>query len=488
MTAISFDNSYARLPEVFFARVQPNKAPNPNMIRLNTDLAETMGLDINWLSSEKGLSMLSGRKLPSGAEPISMAYAGNQFGNWLTKLGDGRALLLGEVVSPDGIRRDLQLKGSGKTPFSRGGDGKAALGSVLREYIVSEAMAALGVPTTRALAAIITGETVDRDNEQQPGAVFVRVAQSHVRIGTFQYFHGRMNNEALKILADYVIDRHYPDIKQDKQPYKALLKEVIKRQAELVAQWMSFGFIHGVMNTDNMQVVGETIDYGPCAYMDDFHPHKSFSSIDRESRYAWDNQPAMALWNLTRLAEALEPLLAEEQAIKEAEEALATFDGIFSAFLLKLFHQKLGLLDAQIPHNSFIEKTFEVMTENEVDFTLFFRHLTRVVAGETKDALYDLFKNPKAGYEWLKTWQEYVLKDGANQEERVAVMRKRNPIFIPRNHRVEEAIQAGLIGDFKPFNRLVDVLKNPFEEQPDHADLEDSPKAEEVVCQTFCGT
>jgi len=490
MTKISFDNSFARLPDVFFVRVQPERAPDPSFIRVNTDLAETLGVDPDWLSSEQGLLMLSGRDIPSEAEPIAMAYAGNQFGNWLAKLGDGRALLLGEVIAQNGIRYDIQLKGSGKTPFSREGDGKAVLGPVLREYIVGEAMAALGVPTTRALAAVTTGETVYRNGHAQPGAIFVRVAQSHIRVGTFQYFHGRMNKGALKTLADYVIDRHYPDIKQNIQPYKTLLKEIITRQAKLVVQWMSFGFIHGVMNTDNMQIAGETIDYGPCAYMDDFHPQKVFSSIDLHGRYSWGNQPAMALWNLTRLAETLVPLLAEEeeQAIKEAKEVLSGFNDIFLEYYLEVFCQKLGLFGRDEKCHEFIETTLAVMAENKTDFTLFFRQLTRVASGKPEGGLRSLFRDPIACDKWLETWRNYLSQDDGDQERRVAIMSQRNPIFISRNHLIEEAIQAALKEDFKPFERLIEVLSKPFDEQPEHVELEYPPTPDEVVCHTFCGT
>jgi len=489
LTKLPFDNSYARLPEAFFASVQPDEAPDPALIRANAGLAELLGLDADWVLSDEGLAMFSGKKLPAEAEPIAMAYAGHQFGGWVPQLGDGRALLLGEVIAQDGVRRDIQLKGSGKTPFSRDGDGKSALGPVLREYIVSEAMAALSVPTTRALAAVTTGETVYRDGAQ-PGAVLTRVAQSHVRVGTFQYFFARGDKQAVKTLADYVITRHYPEVKQNKNPYKGLLKEIVERQAGLIAQWMSFGFIHGVMNTDNMQIAGETIDYGPCAFMDEFHPQKVFSSIDRNGRYAWINQPTIAQWNLTQLAETLLFLLAEDQdqAIKEAEDVLGIFNDLFSEHFSNAFCQKLGLLENNEEHSVFIETTFRIMTENEVDFTLFFRHLTRVAAGESEEVLRSLFNNPTDCDEWLETWQKYMSQDKQEKENRVAIMRQKNPVFIPRNHRIEEAIQAALKEDYKPFNRLVDVLANPFSEQPEHVELEQQPEPDEVVHQTFCGT
>ncbi|PCJ96619.1 MAG: hypothetical protein COA45_10945 [Zetaproteobacteria bacterium] len=489
MRKIPFDNSYARLPEVFFALVQPEKAPDPAWIRVNTELADFLELDRDWILSEEGLAMFSGKALPKEAKPIAMAYAGHQFGGWVPRLGDGRALLLGEVIAQDGMRHDIQLKGAGKTPFSRAGDGKSALGPVLREYIVSEAIAALGVPTTRALAAVTTGETVHRDSIQ-PGAVLTRVAQSHVRIGTFQYFSACGDEKAVKTLADYVIDRHYPEVKQHANPYKALLKEIVERQAVLIAQWMSFGFIHGVMNTDNMQVVGETIDYGPCAFMDEYHPQKVFSSIDRQGRYSWMNQPTIAQWNLARLAETLLFLLAEDQdqAVKEAEGALGAFNDKFSERFSNVFSQKLGLQWSGEEHRDFIENTLSVMAESEVDFTLFFRHLTCVAGGESEKVLRSLFNDPTDCDKWLKTWRIYLTKDNWDQERRVAVMRRKNPIFIPRNHRIEDAIQAAQKGDYKPFNLLVDILKNPFTEQPENAELEKAPTPEEVVHHTFCGT
>jgi len=486
---IPFDNSYARLPENFFKKVNPSAPPEPALIRVNTELADIMGLDVDWLRSSDGLAMLSGQKLPNGADPIAMAYAGHQFGGWSPKLGDGRALLIGEVIGKDGIRRDIQLKGSGHTPFSRSGDGKSALGPVLREYIVSEAMAALGVPTTRALAAVTTGENVVR-NTLEPGGVFTRVAQSHVRIGTFQYFYARKDNESLKILADYVIERHYPDALNAANTYSELLKLIAARQAELIAQWMSFGFIHGVMNTDNVQIAGETIDYGPCAFMDDFHPHKVFSSIDQYGRYAWGKQSEIGRWNLMRLADTLLPLIDDDldRAKIATEDAIKHFNELFQISIFKKFSRKLGMLSDDESQNDLISLTFEVMTENEVDFTLFFRHLTKVYDGDEIGSLCRLFKNPVACEDWLKKWREFITLDGGNEQDRLKTMQSYNPILIPRNHRIAEAIVAGEQGDFKVFNRLVDAFRNPYAEQPEYADLEQAPMATEIVHETFCGT
>lgn len=489
MFQIPFDNTYARLPENFFKKVNPSAPPEPTLIRVNTELADIMGLDVDWLGSSDGLAMLSGQKLPNGADPIAMAYAGHQFGGWSPKLGDGRALLIGEVIGNDGIRRDIQLKGSGHTPFSRSGDGKSALGPVLREYIVSEAMAALGVPTTRALAAVITGENVVR-NTLEPGGVFTRVAQSHVRIGTFQYFYARQDNDSLKILADYVIERHYPDALNAANPYAELLKLIAARQAELIAQWMSLGFIHGVMNTDNVQIAGETIDYGPCAFMDDFHPHKVFSSIDQYGRYAWGKQSEIGQWNLMRLADTLLPLIDDdlERAKIAAEDAIKHFNELFQISIFKKFSRKLGLLSDDESQNDLISLTFEVLTENEVDFTLFFRKLTKVYDGGETGSLCRLFKNPVACEDWLKKWREFIDLDGGNEQDRLKSMQSYNPILIPRNHRIAEAIAAGEEGDFKVFNRLVDAYRNPYAEQPEYADLEKAPDYNEIVHETFCGT
>ena len=490
MPPIPFDNSYARLPEQFFKKVAPNCPPNPKMIRANTELASFLGIDLDWFISKDGLAMVSGQKLPDGADPLAMAYAGHQFGGFSQKLGDGRALLIGEVIAEDNIRRDIQLKGSGHTPFSRSGDGKSALGPVLREYIVSEYMAAIGVPTTRALAAVSTGENVMR-NGIEPGGVFTRVAKSHIRIGTFQYFHARQDVKSVKTLADYVINRHYPDATEHDNPYAALLGMIGKKQAELIAKWMSFGFIHGVMNTDNVQIAGETIDYGPCAFIDDFHPQKVFSSIDEYGRYAWGNQSGIGQWNLAKLADTLLPLIDddEDKAADIASEAIQNYNKIFLTAIFNRFSHKLGLLAGDESQNDLISKTIEVMTENEVDFTLFFRHLTKIYAGGSSDYFCQLFKDPEAGEKWLSHWREYISRDKKDSKEaRLDIMRAHNPILIPRNHRIAEAIEAGEKGDFKPFHNLVDALSKPLEDREKFADYEQPPKQTEIVHQTFCGT
>lgn len=489
MANITFNNSYAQLPDIFFSEIQPEKSPNPSLIRLNNQLAETLGVNVDWLSSDLGLAMLSGQVLPEDATPIAMVYAGHQFGNWTSPLGDGRALLIGEIIDKKGVRRDLHLKGSGKTAYSRNGDGKSALGPVLREYIVSEAMAALGVPTTRALAAVTTGETIYRDTPQQ-GAILTRVAQSHIRIGTFQYFYAQGDDKALKTLSDYVIERHYPEVKDTQSPYKELLNKIVDGQVILIAKWMSFGFIHGVMNTDNTQIAGETLDYGPCAFMDTFDPMKTFSAIDEDGRYAWANQPHIAQWNLARLAEAILPLLDPDPNIASqiAADAVNSFNSHFQIQFLQIFREKFGLLSDDVDYSALIEDTFETMAANNVDFTLFFRNLTRIAAGMPDTILQDLFDDPKACDTWLVSWRHCLLEDKASQDQSLKIMRERNPIFIPRNHQIEKALRTAENGDFSLFNQLIEILSNPFSEQPEHSEFEKAPLKSEIIHKTFCGT
>ena len=489
MSPIAFDNSYARLPEKFYANVPPAIVPDAKLIRLNVKLAETLGLNITWLASSEGLAMLSGNGLPEGAEPLAQAYAGHQFGGWVPQLGDGRAILLGEVISVEGKRQDIQLKGSGRTPFSRGGDGKAALGPVLREYVVSEAMAALGVPTTRALAAVTTGESVQRESAL-PGAILTRVAASHVRVGTFQYFYAQSDIEAIRQLADHVIARHYPEAQVADNPYKAFLEGVVAAQAKLIAQWMQLGFIHGVMNTDNMTVSGETIDYGPCAFMDAFHPEKVFSSIDRLGRYAWNHQPVAGHWNLARLAETLLPILSTnlEEAKALAEGVIDTFSSQFTEHYTEGFVAKLGLSSVTEGHETMIESTLKTLAEEKVDFTLFFRHLTKVAAGGETEELASLFESAEAFEKWFSRWHEHAQGTEDERADSLKVMAGVNPIIVPRNHRVEEAIQQAQQGDFTAFSRLVEATAQPFADRPEFADLEEAPTSDQIVCETFCGT
>lgn len=484
---IAFANSYTALPDRFFARVLPTPVAAPRLIKLNDALASHLGLDIAWLCSSAGLDMLSGRAMPDGAEPIATAYAGHQFGNFVPQLGDGRAVLLGEVIDRDGARRDLQLKGAGRTPFSRGGDGRAALGPVLREYIVSEAMASLGIPTTRALAAVTTGESVMREVEL-PGAVLTRVASSHIRIGTFQFFASRGDGDAVRTLADHAIARHYPEAAESDTPYRALLDGVIARQANLVARWLHVGFIHGVMNTDNMSIAGETIDYGPCAFIDAYDPAKVFSSIDQFGRYAYGNQARIALWNLTRMAECLLPLFADDEkaSIDIAQQSLANFSDLFNAAYLGGFRAKMGLATSRDDDASLLQDLLKAMAAGGVDFTLAFRALCE--AQEDASALLALFPDSAAINIWLTQWCARIASEPQNADTRKTAMRAANPAFIPRNHRIAEVIETAARGDFAPFEKLLIVLATPFDDQPANAAYMTPPQDHERVLQTFCGT
>ncbi len=488
---LPFDNSYARLPERFYARLAPTPVAAPRLIKLNTALAARLGLDAEGLASPQGVAVLAGNRIAPGSEPISLAYAGHQFGNFVPQLGDGRAVLLGEVVGPDGIRRDLQLKGSGPTPFSRRGDGRAALGPVLREYIVSEAMAALGIPTTRSLAAVATGEPVMRETAL-PGAVLTRVASSHIRVGTFQFFAARGDVEALRALADHVIARHYPDVRgpdarDEGQPYRALFDRVIARQAELIAKWMLVGFIHGVMNTDNCSIAGETIDYGPCAFMDAYNPETVFSSIDHGGRYAYGHQPRIAHWNLARFGETLLPLLADntDAALAIANEALGAFEARYAEALIGGMRRKLGLFTAEEGDGALAQGLLNVMTDGEADFTLIFRRLDP----ELDAGVLPLFKNPDAYDGWAVRWRERLAREPHDAAARRLAMRSASPAYIPRNHRVEAALAAAVEReDFAPFEELLKVLARPFEDRAEFAAYAEPPPEDQRVCQTFCGT
>ena len=420
-----------------------------------------------------------------------MAYAGHQFGHFVPQLGDGRAILLGEVIDADGIRRDIQLKGSGPTPFSRRGDGRAALGPVLREYIVSEAMATLGIPTTRSLAAVMTGESVLRETPL-PGAVLTRVASSHIRVGTFQYFAARGDTEGVRRLADHVIARHYPDVAKAERPYHALLEGVVTRQADLVARWLLVGFIHGVMNTDNTSISGETIDYGPCAFMDHYDPAKVFSSIDELGRYAYANQPRIALWNLTRLAECLLPLLGDEQdrAIEEAQSALGNFVETFDAAYQAGLRNKLGLFTVRDDDRALAQDLLDAMAKNQADFTLTFRRLSDAALTSADDGrVRELFADPNAYDEWAGRWRQRIGGEPQDPAARQTAMRSVNPAFIPRNHLIEAVIEAAVNrDDFAPFEELLTVLSKPYEDQPEFARYAQAPEPHQRVLRTFCGT
>jgi uncharacterized protein YdiU (UPF0061 family) len=487
-----FENSYARLPDRFFARLGPTPVAAPRLVRLNRELALQLRLDPDWLASPQGVEILAGKQVPDAAEPIAMAYAGHQFGHFVPQLGDGRAILLGEVVDRAGVRRDIQLKGSGPTPFSRRGDGRAALGPVLREYVVSEAMAALGIRTTRALAAVTTGETVARET-LLPGAVLTRVASSHIRVGTFEFFAARGDAEGLRLLADHVIARHYSEAAETEHPYRALLDAVVAAQADLVARWLLVGFIHGVMNTDNMSIAGETIDYGPCAFMDAYDPATVYSSIDRGGRYAYGNQPRIAQWNLARLAEALLPLLSDDQdkAIAQAEAALSEFPSRFETAFHAGLRRKLGLFTEREGDVELAGDLLNAMAQNQADFTLTFRRLGEAAAAgpESDEPVRGLFVDPTAFDAWAARWRRRTEQEPHGGAERRAAMRAVNPAFIPRNHRVEAVITAGVErDDFGPFEELLTVLSKPYDDQPAFARYADPPEPNERVLQTFCGT
>jgi uncharacterized protein YdiU (UPF0061 family) len=468
---IAFDNSYARLPERFFARLPPTPVAAPAIFALNEPLARAMGLDPAALDAET----LAGNRIPEGAEPIAQAYAGHQFGGWVPQLGDGRAILLGEVVGPDGSRWDVQLKGSGRTPFSRMGDGRAWLGPVIREYLVSEAMAALGVPTTRALAIATTGETVWREGPL-PGAVLTRVASSHIRVGTFQFFAARRDVEALRLLTETAIARHFPGV----EGALGLLEAAVAAQARLIARWMGLGFIHGVMNTDNAHVGGITIDYGPCAFMDGYDPGKVFSSIDHYGRYAYANQPQIAVWNMAQLATCLLPLIDADQnrAIEAATAVVHGFAPAYEAAWADTFRAKLGLATAEAGDAALANDLLAVMAAQGADFTRTFRGLAEGTAAAE-------FADPAPFRAWEARWHARLAAEGRSLAEAQAAMRGVNPAIIPRNHRIEEAIAAAVAGDRGPFDALHAALATPFE---GGGAFRDPPRPDQVVVRTFCGT
>ncbi len=467
MRPIPFDNSYARLPGKFHVFQDPQPVAAPELLVINLGLADELGIDPDWIRSEAAVRTFAGNELPEGAEPLAQAYAGHQFGGWVPQLGDGRAVLLGEVIDRTGQRRDIQLKGAGRTPWSRGGDGRAWLGPVLREYLVSEAMHALGIPTTRALAAVATGETVQRE-QAYPGAVLTRVAASHLRVGTFQYFAARGDHEAIRTLVDHAIKRHYAQA----ETALDLLNAVVARQAELIAGWMSVGFIHGVMNTDNMAISGETIDYGPCAFMDAYNPETVFSSIDRMGRYAWRNQPEIAVWNLAQFATCLLPLMGErDKAIEQATEAVHRFPTHYARAWLERFARKLGIERPREGDAQLVEAFLKGLADTGADFTNSFRDL----------ASRDVPENLSG---WKVDWLAR-LADEVDWEERI---RRANPAYIARNHRVEAMIQAAVTGDLSLFRELSDILDTPFNDHPGKEGYRAPPAPGEEVLQTFCGT
>jgi serine/tyrosine/threonine adenylyltransferase len=489
--SIPFDNRYVCLPERFYARVDPTPVKAPKPLQFNLELASFLGLE-GWSFQDAGcVAALAGNAIVEGSKPLAMAYAGYQFGHWVPQLGDGRAILLGEVKASDGLRYDVQLKGSGPTPFSRRGDGRAAVGPVLREYLVSEAMAALGVATTRSLAAVASGESIARRG-LLPGAVLTRVARSHVRVGTFQYFAKRQDHEAVRTLADFVLERHYPSLRDSEQPYVALLRGIVAKQAELISSWQRIGFIHGVMNTDNCSVGGETIDYGPCAFVDAFHPTTVFSSIDRMGRYAYQNQPRMGHWNMACLAECLLPLFADEEkvAVGLAQEALDVFPQRFEAAEAAGWTAKIGLAGAGASDLRLARELLAVMAESRADFTLVFSELSALsqLARDEDVQFLELFANQEGIQDWLARWRKRLLETGSEDGRRREAMQATNPRYIPRNHRVEQALQAAESGDLAPFERLLAIVQRPFDVQAESQAYRAAPTPDEQVLETFCGT
>lgn len=475
----NFDNSYTRLPDVFYSKISPEPVKVPSLVLFNDSLAAYLGLDAQVLRASP--QVLAGNSLPQGAEPIAQAYGGHQFG-YFTMLGDGRAVLLGEHLTPNGQRYDIQLKGSGRTPYSRRGDGRAVLGPMLREYIISEAMHALGIPTTRSLAVVATGEDVCRDR-LLPGAVLTRVAASHIRVGTFQYAAKWCSRADLKALADYTLQRHYPEDIAPDNKYLRLLRQVMKRQAKLIAQWQLIGFVHGVMNTDNMALSGETIDYGPCAFMDVYHPDTVFSSSDLNGRYAYGSQPDIAGWNLARFAETLLPLIDEdrEKARELAQEEVNDFGGLFHRYWLEGMRRKLGLANEEEGDERLIGTLLSLMAKYKVDYTSTL--LTLTFSRFEKESFY----NNKDVIDWHLAWKYRTRRQSAPENAITDLMRRNNPAVIPRNHRVEAALEAAFNGNLDVTHQLLAVLSKPYAHTPEQAPYAD-PGPQNCDYKTFCGT
>ena len=484
-----FDNTYARELEGFYVTWKAAQVARPSLAKFNRELAQELGLDADALDSEEGARIFAGNETPEGAAPLAQTYAGHQFGGFVPQLGDGRALLLGEVIDRNGRRRDIQLKGSGPTPFSRDGDGRAALGPVLREYLIGEAMHALGIPTTRALAAALTGEPVFRESAL-PGAILTRVAASHIRVGTFQFFAARGEQAKVRRLADYVIDRHYADLKADANPYLGLLERVRDKQATLIASWMHVGFIHGVMNTDNMAISDETIDYGPCAFMDHYDPATVFSSIDTQGRYAYANQPRIAHWNLARFAETLLSLIDADRnrAIPRATEVVNAFPEHYERHWLKGMRAKLGLVSEEEADLNLATGFLTAMEGKKVDYTLAFRYLAAAALGR-EEPLRTLFDDPSAFDLWSGHWRARLAREAVTPLVCAQAMRRANPAFIPRNHRVEEALSAAVErDDYAPFQTLLNILSRPYDDQPEFAAFAEPAPEGRGCYRTFCGT
>ena len=477
----NFDNTYFNLSEPFREKINPSPVKKPEIILLNNDLAKLLSLDFSKISNSELSNIFSGNLLPAGSNSIAQAYAGHQFGHF-TMLGDGRAILLGEHVSQSNKKYDIQFKGSGKTAFSRNGDGRAALGPMLREYIISEAMNALKIPTTRSLAVVKTGELIQREKALQ-GAILTRVASSHIRVGTFQYIAARQKDDELKTLLDYTIDRHYPEIKNSNNQALDLLNRLIERQCDLVVNWMRVGFIHGVMNTDNMTISGETIDYGPCAFMDTYDPKTVFSSIDQNGRYAYCNQPGITKWNLARFAECLIPFFERDQkkAIQIATETINDFEKKYEEKWMNMMRNKLGISGLDNNDKPLILDLLTWMHEKKADYTNTFCHLMNLDPKKEK-----IFEDSKF-IVWKKRWKERLLKNDNNQIKSKELMKNNNPLVIPRNHKIEEALEAAELNDMKPINKILEILKNPYDKQSEIIDYQYPSKSSEKY-QTFCGT
>ena len=481
---MKLSNSYIGLPEEFFQSVDPEPVKAPALLAFNDELAEHLNID---LSEEDKVNFFSGNRIPSDSIPIALNYAGHQFGNFVHQLGDGRAVLLGEIRDKKNTV-DLQLKGSGPTMYSRQGDGRSALGPVLREYILSEAMHHLNIPTTRALAAISTGEYVARD-EFEPGGILTRVAKSHLRVGTFEYFASRQQYEDLKILADFAIQRHYPHIREANNHYLELLKEVAKNQSVLVSKWMSVGFIHGVMNTDNFTISGETLDYGPCAFLDEYHPGKVFSSIDQEGRYAFGNQPSIAAWNLASLAGCLIAFIDKDsdKANEMATEVLDNFSIETNQRILNLMCKKIGLDGESKINQDILKKLLKIMMNNESDFTIAFRSISNLLRNDPKNFLNE-FKKDKEITIWLESWKKAIHNENEDANQLAVEIDKLNPIYIPRNHQVQQTIELAYEGDFSKFWEMLEIIKRPFDENEKYSEYEKRPLEDQKVRKTFCGT
>ena len=484
-----FDNSYQNLPQEFFERINPVPVKDPKIIIFNTDLGKTLGIDPKM--SEKDLAKIfSGNEVPEGSSPIALAYAGHQFGQFVHQLGDGRAILLGELSTPDQERYDIQLKGSGQTKFSRQGDGRAPIGPIIREYVISESMNAMGIPSTRSLAAISSGEQVFRET-LLPGGVLTRIAKSHIRVGTFEYFAAQKNTDHLKTLADYTINRHFPVLKEANNSYISLLQTVSDLQIELISKWMGIGFIHGVMNTDNTSIVGETIDYGPCAFMDEYNPGTVFSSIDTHGRYAFGNQPLIAQWNMACFANTLLPLIDEnsEKAVTKAQEVINDFPKKMNEAVMVVMCKKIGLDSSEKNSQELVKNFLNIMLDNKSDYTLSFRYLGESLKGKNEDLLKAQFQEHDRLSDWLLKWTKTLKSKNLNKKDVINMMDKTNPFFIPRNHLLEKIIDAATKNnDFSQMKILLKVFSNPYKEQPENETYSKPPKPNEIVKQTFCGT